>query len=195
MPITETSNAQEIWKSPPSLKKPWVEVSNLGRVRIKPHKISYSDHFGHNIERFVSGGIRTLSMDSRGRKQFQTQEKNIHKGYLVHRLVAECFVENTNPKTNKCVLFKNGNIADCRASNLQWANYQYRNYLLRGKRIKNLISLFSNRVRVGTFNGLGETARFLGCTKQAVAAAIRRKGTCKGFEITTSFKSMSATQP
>lgn len=44
------------------------------------------------------------------------------KNFLVHRLVAECFLPNSDSKT--CVNHINNNRSDNRVSNLEWATYK-----------------------------------------------------------------------
>ena len=170
---------KEIWKSPPSLNKWWVEVSNFGRVRTLPHTISFV-RLGKTEERLEPGCTRKCTHDSRGRLQIFLSQG---VGFLVHRLVAECFVENPNPARYNYVFFKNGNISDCRANNLQWGDRQDKGYLMRGKYAHNLITIYDNGIKAGEFRGLGEAARALGCTKQAVDIAVKTNRPCRGFGV------------
>lgn len=47
-----------------------------------------------------------------------------YRSYLVHRVVAELFVPNPNPKEFNCVDHINGDCHDNRAINLQWCTYK-----------------------------------------------------------------------
>lgn len=170
----------EVWKSPPSLGKWWVEVSNLGRVRTLPHKINCVIR-GRNIERIEPGRIRKLVKDTRGRYMMFFRKAGHSYGLLIHRLVAECFVMNPNPKRYNYVFFKNGNIADCRATNLQWGDMRDKGYLAQGQCAKHIIKVYDNGECTGEYFGIGEVAEVLDCTKQAVHSAIKRGGFCKGF--------------
>jgi hypothetical protein len=58
---------EEIWKSPPSLDMPWVEVSNLGRIRTLDHKCLFS-RMGKKQMRQRKGRIRKLFTKKRPRK-------------------------------------------------------------------------------------------------------------------------------
>ena len=179
MPTARKRTEKEIWRTPPSLNKWWVEVSNLGRVRSLEHKIEFK-RLGKIQSRIEKGQIRKLPKDSRGRYQLLF---NKNRGYLLHRLVAECFVENPEPSRFNFVFFKNGDKSDCRAENLQWGDgldWAYRNSV----RIANLcIELYDGDVKCGEFIGIGETARELGVSKQAVHTAMRHGTLCRGFRI------------
>lgn len=172
----------EVWKSPPSLGKWWVEVSNLGRVRTLPHKIKFVVK-GRHIERIEPGRIRKLGKDTRGRYILIFPGVGHLIGLLVHRLVAECFVSNPTPRSYNYVFFKNGNISDCRAENLQWGDIRDKSWLMEEKRTKHLIQIYDNGEFVGEYFGIGEAAKVLGCTKQAVDCAMKRGHLCKGFVV------------
>ena len=182
MPTADRTHNGEVWKSPPSLGKWWVEVSNLGRVRTLPHKIKFVVK-GRSIERKELGRVLKLGKDTRGRYMVFFSGVGDRTGLLVHRLVAECFVSNPNPRSYNYVFFKNGNISDCRAENLQWGDIRDKSWLMRGKRTKHIIQIYDNGEFVGEYFGLGETAKALGCTKQAVDFAMKRGCLCKGFVV------------
>lgn len=180
MPIVDEHQEEEVWKSPPSLNKWWVEVSNLGRVRTTPHKSKFI-WLGRTIERLELGKVRKIAKDTRGRLILHMAGRKSQRTMLVHRLVAECFVANPNPRRYNYVFFKNGNVSDCRAENLQWGDGRDKGWLLKGKRARNLIQIYDNGKFVGEYFGLGEAAEVLGVTSQAVHSAIKRGGLCKGF--------------
>lgn len=172
---------KEIWKSPPSLNKWWVEVSNLGRVRSLSHRVDFVNVKRVEVSREELGMIRKPAKDSRGRWQvFLCNGKKL-KGYLLHRLVAECFVENLYPKKYTYVFFKNGDNADCRAANLEWGDIRDKGYMQKGHGAKHLVKIYDNGVLVGEYVGIGEAADVLECSKQAVFSAMKEGRLCKGF--------------
>ena len=124
---TAKRKQKEIWKSPPSLNRPWVEVSNLGRVRTLDH-IEECFIEGKMVKRKREGKIREICCDTKGRPEIQFHffpqgsDKKENKGYLIHRLVAECFVKNPYPKDYKYVYNKDGDPTNCKAENLVWGN-------------------------------------------------------------------------
>ena len=80
-----------------------VYVSNLGRV--------YAPKSGKNPSHYTYG-----SLNGRGYLNIRWNYKN----YLVHRLVAECFIPN--PNNYKEIDHINRNRTDNRVENLRWAN-------------------------------------------------------------------------
>ena len=190
------SNSMEIWKSPPSLNCPRIEVSNLGRVRTKPFVVEKWN--GSAMVRYNrSAHIYRIPKDGRGRYLLQGRYVGkIHRGhsFLVHRLVAECFVKNQKPNEYDFVFFKDGDVGNCRADNLMWGSEEELSKRRRGKRVKYTIMLtepknyieimrgLSTKV-VGVFIGIGEVARHLGISTQQVSNAIKKGYRVKGCKI------------
>jgi hypothetical protein len=50
----------------------------------------------------------------------QLANKGVRKSYLVHRLVAECFIPNPKPLINNIVNHKDGNKQNNSIENLEW---------------------------------------------------------------------------
>lgn len=183
MATSKLKSEKEIWKSPPSLNKRWVEVSNLGRVRTLDHEIEFV-RLGKKQTRFSSGRIRQgLFRDSRGRAQVPITSSDGLAQPFLHRLVAECFVPNPHPDEYDMVFFKDGDATNCRASNLEWGNRKDRNMMARGNLAVYKISVISNGKKIGEYIGCGEVARALGCSKQAVHSSLMRGFLCKGFQL------------
>ncbi|MCB0448470.1 MAG: NUMOD4 motif-containing HNH endonuclease, partial [Gelidibacter sp.] len=92
----------EIWKEVVGYEKEY-EVSNLGNVRRKPKNLkqSISPH-----------GYKTLTLSKNGKCSTK----------LVHRLVAESFIEN--PKVNEQVNHKDCNKINNTLSNLEWVTFK-----------------------------------------------------------------------
>lgn len=178
MNTVEKAQEKEVWRNPASLHTPWIEVSNMGRVRTLPHKVQVV-RLGKKSEMQISGKIRALSRDTRGRAQCHIKVgRGKVKGFLVHRLVAECFVPN--PKRYKDVGFKNTISYDCRADNLIWLGSREH------CRIKALSSALykivvkDGKTIKGIFNGCTEAGRHIGVRKQAVWMALKRGRKIKG---------------
>ena len=185
MATANETKHKEIWKSPPSLNCQRVEVSNLGRVRTLPYYRSFI-RLGVPINIKCNGRIFKCGKDSRGRRFIGggTLKKSLYgKGFLVHRLVAECFVPNPKPKEYDMVFFKDGDVGNCNASNLEWGCRRDRNLMFRGHNAIYKILVISNGKKIGEYIGCGETGRALGCTKQSVHNAIMNGTLCKGYEL------------
>lgn len=185
MNTAKTNSVKENWKSPPSLKCQRIEVSNLGRIRALP-SVAQVLWLGKKQGRKRSGHLLHPGKDTRGR--YIVCGGTIRKGlqgrtYLLHRLVAECFVSNPKPNEYKFVFFKNGDMSDCRASNLIWGDIEDLKRVKRGKNILYKIKVLCNGLSLGEYYGCGEAARALGVTKQAVHNALMHGGFCKGYEI------------
>lgn len=176
------NQVREVWKSPPSLDCPRMEVSNLGRVRTKP----YVRHFlrlGEPRTCRYEGRDLKCAKDTRGRYFLQgscIKTSMKRRNFLLHRLVAECFVKNPKPDEYDMVFFKDGDLGNCKAENLVWGCRRDRDYMLRGKHCKYIVDVFSCGERIGSFRGGSECARALGCTKQAVNRALWNGTLCQG---------------
>ena len=150
----------EIWKKYPDIDK--FEVSSFGRVR------SVEDHYYKILTR--SDGYLQVSTKING--------KQINK--LVHRLVAETFIPNSNnlPQVNHLDCNKTNN----NARNLEWCDNSY-NQKYRDKfGISNLESkghpLFAvnlGTLEVSHFRGQREASRALEVNQASISTVVRGK--------------------
>lgn len=183
MHTSSTRCSNEVWKSPPSLNRWWVEVSNLGMVRTLDHDSTCIIN-GNAVTRMEHGRMKKLSKDTRGRFQAFISQDGGARLFLVHRLVAECFVSNPCPTEYDMVFFKNKDITDCRADNLEWGCRKDRDEMTRGVHSSLRLRLKSgDEVFDEVFFGTGELARALGVSRQAVHSAMKRSQLCKGYQI------------
>ena len=179
--MSTVKKEKEVWASPPSLNIPYLEVSNLGRVRVLEHDVVYLRKGKPQIVRRQARLLR-CTFDTRGR-YFLPGRNSYPKTSLVHRLVAECFVPNPNPEQYKFVFFKNGDVSDCRASNLAWgskAHYDRRGVFASTHKI---YTLRNKGLVVKEFWGCAELAKWLGITKQAVHVAMQQHKQIMGYDL------------
>lgn len=110
--------------------------------------------------------------------------KSVRKGVLIHKLVAEAFVENLNPNTWTIVNHKNSDRSDNYYENLEWCNYSMNSLHASAKNITNgsekpcgQYSLNDELIQV--FSSLTEAASVTGLSYSGIAKA------CKGTAITS----------
>lgn len=170
------SPEKEVWKSPPSLKKPWVEVSNFGRVRTLDRYVDYVRRQDKAKRHdFHKGCIRKLCKDTRGRPIYCCGDPD-NTCRLIKTLVAECFVPNKNPAYYKYIFHKDRDRTNCRADNLYWGHSIAEEECV-GKKVGIFEAGGREPISVG---GLTKIGRELGVSKQAIWMAIKEGRLCRG---------------
>lgn len=150
------------------------QVSNLSNIR----------HINKNKNIFVNYE-RLKKTNTRARIYLPTIDSN-HKGYYLHRIVAEHFLENPNhlPEVNH----KNGDFYDNRACNLEWiSKIDNMKHAVDGqliKRFKRRIRVFNKKTnQEQLFDSITECAKHLQCNKGNLSQQ------CNG-KIKTAFRSI-----
>lgn len=114
---------EEIWKDIKGYEGLY-QVSNLGRVRSLDREVDCMR--GEYIEkRLYKGRIKKPSTGSDGYKRVHLNRDRNPKCFLIHRLVAEAFIDNTY--NDECVNHKDEDKSNNIVSNLEWCTYQYNN--------------------------------------------------------------------
>lgn len=115
--MSDETKEKEIWKQYP--KYPWIEASNLGRVRTKDRTIV--DKNGK--KRFVKGRVLKQHLDNNGYLCVRSRVNGKLVHLRVHRIVAISFIPNPNnyPEVNH----KDNDRTNATVSNLEWCSKQY----------------------------------------------------------------------
>lgn len=110
-------NPNENWKEIKGYTN--YECSDLGHVKNK-----------------ATGRLLKPRFDKDGYEKVILYSNSVPKEFRLHRLIAEAFVENSDPETNKLVNHKNEIKNDNRAENLEWCSPRYNdNYGERNRKI------------------------------------------------------------
>ena len=105
----------EIWKDIAGYEGIY-QVSSLGRVRSLDRTLLDKN----NVEYKVKGKIRKISCTGRGYQDIQLSKEGESKMFLVHRLVAETFLDN--PENLPIVNHIDGNKSNNNIGNLEWVS-------------------------------------------------------------------------
>lgn len=158
----------EIWKDIPGWENKY-QISSLGNVRSLNFK--------------QTGKIKVMSgiTDIRGYKSIAFRpngSKSRQKHYMIHRLVAEAFIPNTENKP--FVNHKNGKRDDNRVDNLEWVtrseNEKHKIYVLNKKSGTLIPPKPVKCIETGEiFHSQTEAAKKNGVTQGAISAALYGK--------------------
>lgn len=96
-------------------------VSNLGRVRANDRLVMTNTGIRHYKERILKHDVHHID----GHHRVAICINGKAKKYLVHRLVAEAFLEN--PNNYPVINHKDENPNNNRADNLEWCTHSYNN--------------------------------------------------------------------
>ena len=167
-------NEEEIWKV--YLEYPWIEVSNLGRVRTKDRYVR-----GKNgSKRLIKGRILKQHLTKDGYKYISFGVNGKTVNLKVSRAVAICFIPNSDnlPEVNHIDCNRTNN----RADNLEWCTHQenimYRDKL--GHCVNNnpgrpVIAINPETSEVFWFESQSEAARQLGADQRNIFKVIKGK--------------------
>lgn len=108
---------KEVWKTYPKI--PFLQASNLGRIRTVDRIITRSD----GQKRLVKGRVLKQQLNKSGYMYVQIRVNGKPVDLIVHRVVATCFLPNPNnyPEVNHIDNDRTNNAA----SNLEWCTRQY----------------------------------------------------------------------
>jgi hypothetical protein len=130
---------KEEWKTIKDFPK--YQISNMGRVKRIEHEVHHGNK-RHGKELIKKANINTTGylviqfLIGKNGKRFDKKRRIYissykQKGYLVHRLVAEYFVDN--PKGYNLVHHKDGDKKNNVFNNLEWISHKNHHHKLRGK--------------------------------------------------------------
>lgn len=115
--MTQTTDEQVVWKTHPEY--PWVEVSNLGRIKTVDHYVTCKN----GSKKLVKGHILKQYFAEKGYMYVALNVNGKQVNLLVHRAVAISFLPNPDnlPEVNH----KDNNRTNNRLDNLEWCTRRY----------------------------------------------------------------------
>ena len=165
---------KEIWKTYP--KYPFIQASNLGRVRTKDRTVTRSNGRKYHVK----GRVLKQQLNNMGYMYvvFGVNGKHVH--LLVHRIVATCFLLNPNnlPEVNH---IDNDPTNNC-ASNLEWCTSKYnsdykKNFGSSSAQVlgRPVIAVNLETSEVLWFESQHEAERQLGVDQRNISAVVKGK--------------------
>jgi hypothetical protein len=175
---------KEIWKVYPEF--PFIEASNLGRIRAKDRIVT--DRNGR--KQLIKGRILKQRLRPDGYMDIQFQANGKHISLKVHRVVATCFIPNPDnlPEVNYIDNDRTNNSVD----NLEWCTRKY-NQIYKKKfgtspadiQGRSVVAVNPKTGEILWFESQHEAARQLGANQGNIFRVINgQRKTIKGFWFT-----------
>lgn len=172
---------EEIWKDIAGYCGLY-EVSNLGRVCALQKTKRGRNGFTHTSKAKVLKG----HVNKFGYIKVILTKNGERKDFLVHRLVADAFIDN--PLDKPCINHKDENKTNNVVDNLEWCDTNYNlNYGTRNERISKSklkpIVIIDNNGEETFFSSTREVSDYLNTTVDTIYNAIYRQSKLKGYII------------
>ena len=166
---------KEVWKDIHNYEGLY-QVSNLGRVK----SFRKSTKYGSQDEYILKPHLA-----NNGYCQVTLYDNTVRHKFLVHRLVAEAFIQNPNnyPQVNH----KDENPLNNSVSNLEWCTAEYNNaYGTARIRIidsqsRPVEQLLIDGRTIAIYRSVSIACEIMGVSKSSLGYAIRKGTNCKGY--------------
>lgn len=112
---------REIWKDIKGYEDKY-QISNFGNIRSKEYNITITNKYGTTFLKKYNATYKKPTIANTGYYVVVLYNNKKHRTYLIHRLVAEHFIEN--PNNCECVNHIDGNKLNNNISNLEWCTHQ-----------------------------------------------------------------------
>ena len=160
---------EEVWKNIDE----YHVCSNMGRVKTVKIQRGHPSEYVFKTNKPTAKGYIRIKIGK--------------KGIMLHRLVAQLFVENDNPLEKKEINHKNGIRHDNRAENLEWVshieNIRHSVYTLGtkwGKGAEKRKIKIKNKTTGEIYNSYTEAAQILNVRNSTISNAIKRNCKVRG---------------
>ena len=177
---------EEIWK-PINGYEGIYEVSSFSNVRSLDRIIKVK--FGRSVnytDQKLKGRILKQNHTTYGYAYVALAKNGKSKTTLVHRLVANAFIDN--PENLPCVNHKDENQRNNNVSNLEWCSYEYNNtykdiHLRRKKTNRKIIQYDLDMNEIKRWESITDAANYYNIENSNISACcVGKRNHCAGFK-------------
>ena len=158
------------------------EVSNHGQVRTHKNKTTYTNR--HGIRHWKQRVLKEKSKANRD-VRINLWKNGKSKDFLVHRLVAEAFIQN--PDNKPTINHIGGNPRNNHVDNLEWATYyENNNHAFDNKLISTSHAVTLVNQETGEkqyFRSLSKASEYLGFCSGYISNRLKQGKKIKGYDI------------
>ena len=177
---------EEIWK-PINGYEDIYEVSSLSNVRSLDRiiKVKFERSVNYTDQK-LKGRMLKQNHTTYGYAYVALAKNGKSKTTLVHRLVANAFIDN--PENLPCVNHKDENQRNNNVSNLEWCSYEYNNtykdiHLRRKKTNRKIIQYDLDMNEIKRWESITDAANYYGIENSNISACcVGKRNHCAGFK-------------